>query len=71
MKRMNAHFTANLGLTLLLWAILLIGIWLFIPYGIILRIILSLVTLVIAGFIGERVIPRITGPVIEKIYKDE
>lgn len=68
MDRSRAHLIANLGLAGLLWASTLVGIWAFLDVGLIERIVLSFASLVVAGAVGHRLIPRLTGPVIEKVY---
>ncbi len=69
MDEMNAHLTVNLSMTCLAWAAILFGIWIFLPAGIILRIVLSLVGLVVSGYIGHRLFPKLTGPIVKKLYK--
>jgi hypothetical protein len=69
MDQMNCHLTANLTLTCVFWAIILVGIWVFLPVGVILRVVISVVGIAVAGYIGHWIFPRITGPIIEKVYE--
>ena len=69
MDKMNAHLTANLGLTGRAWTAILFGVWAFLPVGIILRIVFSLVGLAASGYVGHRLFPRVTGPIVEKLYE--
>ena len=69
LDKMKAHLTANLSLTCLVWAVILFCVWTFLPVGIILRIVISLVGLLVSGYIGHRLFPQVTGPIVEKLYQ--
>ncbi len=71
MDKMNAHLTANLSIIFLLWVLILTGVWSVLDTSILFRIILSVVSFVVCGYAGHRIIPRITGPVIEKMYQNQ
>ena len=69
MKKVNAHIAVNLCLTVLAWITILIIVWIFLATGIILKVILSAIGLVVSAYAGHNLIPHITGPIIEKLYK--
>ena len=65
---MNTHLMAKIALSLFLWIILMLIIWMIDMLGIEIKIILSIAAFFLCGYIGHRVIPKITGPIIKK-YK--
>jgi hypothetical protein len=71
MDEINAHLIANLSLIGIFWAIILLCVWTFLTVGVILKTVLSLIGLVVSGYIGHRLFPKVTGPIIEKLYQRE
>ena len=66
---MNTHLAVNLGITGLVWLTILIIVWVYLASGIIIKAILSTIGLIGSAYAGHNIIPRITGPIIEKRYK--
>ena len=69
MKKINAHLVVNLCLAGLIWITILIIVWAFLATGIIIKAILSAIGFIGSAYAGHNLIPHITGPAIEKIYK--
>ena len=70
MRKENAHLVANAGLTVVGWAVLLLVTWRWMDVSIVAKIGISIAWLLLAAFIGHRFIPRVTGPVVERLFKE-
>jgi len=71
MKRNDAHLVANLGLGLLAWIGLLWGAWSVPGLHLALRLLASALGLWFCGYLADRALPRLTGPVIDRLYGPE
>jgi len=67
---MNAHVAASVSVMLLLWIVVMILLWRSDSLHIVLKVLLTPVSFVACGYIGHRLIPRVTGPVVEAIFRN-
>ena len=68
MNRNQAYLVVNLGLALVVWVAALWGVWSVPRLHVAVRILASVIGLWGCGYLADRVLPRLTGPVIDRLY---
>lgn len=67
-KEMKAHLAANLTPAVLLWIAVLFAVWRTDALHLVLKIVLTPITLLACAYVGHRVLPKLTGPFVEAAF---
>lgn len=68
MKPRQIHLLANLAVGLLVGIVLGLVIWWYTPVAWWLKLLATLLDLYLSAYIAHRVAPRITGPIVDRVW---
>ncbi len=63
----SVHLIANLSVTVILGALSLVTLWTVMDMALYLRLALSVATLFLCALVGHRLVPRLTGPLLDRL----
>lgn len=66
----NLHLAANGVGLLAIWGASAWLVWAFAPWGFVARGVCSLLAFVPAAYIAHRILPRVTGPILDRVFPD-